>query len=173
MIHSVQVTAYQYRLGPGSGCPTFLLKRSASGLLTVSWATSLHFVGKYTLPQLSVPSIFSFENENSKLWIRKEWSSRPLQGKFEKHKWKQERCGESSEHTVSGTGRGKYCFEIWYHCADKLKCQWFHSFCLIKCQETQRVKMKFGRRALPQYIVYSELRNINTNYAVWIVTTRY
>ena len=28
-----------------------------------------------------------------------------------------------------------------------------------------------SRSALPQYLVYSELRNIHPNYALWIVTT--
>ena len=32
-------------------------------------------------------------------------------------------------------------------------------------------EIEFSRRAFPQYLVYFELRNIHTNYALWIVTT--
>ena len=31
--------------------------------------------------------------------------------------------------------------------------------------------MEFGKSTFPQYLVYSDLRNIHLNFALWLVTT--
>ena len=44
-------------------------------------------------------------------------------------------------------------------------------FYVIKCYKAGRVKVEFtGRSTFPQYLVYSELRNIYPNYTLWILT---
>ena len=88
---------------------------------------------------------------NSKLWFGEERSSSSLQGKyFEKNM-------KSNSHTATGSRK----LWFWNLRFDKLYCQWFYSFFLIKCHETQRVKAEFVRSAVPQYFVYSELGNIH------------
>ena len=90
-------------------CRTFLQKRAASILMTVKQATSLHIVRKYTLPHQLFP-VFWFKKW--KFLIMKQGGAvkQPPAGKTLSKIRKWERRGESSEHTVSGTGSRKRRF---------------------------------------------------------------
>ena len=114
---------------------------------------------------------FGLESGNSKLWIREERLSNPLRWKILRKIWKWAKC-ESSEHAVSGTGSRKIWFWNLGSLCQQTYCQRFHSFLyVIKCYEIWSVKVGVGRSAFPQYLVYSQLRNICPNYALWMVTT--
>ena len=97
----------------------FCKKRVAQVLMTIKWATSFRIVTRYNLLQSSIPTFLGFESWNSKLWIKGERSSSPLQGRNLKKIWKLEIC-ESGEHTVCLLNLRFLCQQSY--------CQWFHSF---------------------------------------------
>ena len=128
-------------------------------------------VRKYTLPQSSVPSFFLvLQVENLNYESRSGWAApcrEKCSGKYENGK-----DGNQVYILSQVQVAGKYGFETWDPCAEKLTVSGIIVFYnKIVTRQTRRVKVEFGRRTFPQYLVYSGLRNINPNYAMWRVTT--
>ena len=69
-------------------------------------------------------------------------------------------------------GSRKIQFKTWNPCANK-PLSAVSQFSVIKCYQTRRVEVEFGRSAFPQHLMYSVLRHIYSNYALWIVTTNF